>query len=189
MPSRRWGIALLLGFGVLVNYFDRVNLSVSQKALTDTFGISAVTFGYLSSFYNWPYAALQLPAGIALWLRFSVPPTWSRIRFNPIWSIVVLFRRHPVATRLKRAVRRAIPIGHQRGSHIPRERKGGLPMVPATRTRSLATAMFDSAAKFAPGVVPIIGIFLLHWLALELRSHRYRQRPLFRLVLCVLSEP
>jgi hypothetical protein len=28
-----WGIALLLGFSVLVNYFDRVNLSVSQDAL------------------------------------------------------------------------------------------------------------------------------------------------------------
>ena len=24
IPRRRWGIALLLGFGVLVNYFDRV---------------------------------------------------------------------------------------------------------------------------------------------------------------------
>jgi hypothetical protein len=30
VPKRRWGIALLLGFGVLVNYFDRVNLSVSM---------------------------------------------------------------------------------------------------------------------------------------------------------------
>jgi MFS transporter, ACS family, D-galactonate transporter len=25
VPRRRWGIAFLLGFGVLVNYFDRVN--------------------------------------------------------------------------------------------------------------------------------------------------------------------
>lgn len=33
VPHRRWGIAFLLGFGVLVNYFDRVNLSVSQEAL------------------------------------------------------------------------------------------------------------------------------------------------------------
>jgi len=30
LPRRRWMIASLLGFGVLVNYFDRVNLSVSQ---------------------------------------------------------------------------------------------------------------------------------------------------------------
>jgi sugar phosphate permease len=45
VPRRRWGIALLLGFGVLVNYIDRVNLSVAQPALHETFGITAVTFG------------------------------------------------------------------------------------------------------------------------------------------------
>ncbi len=66
VPKRRWGIALLLGLGVLVNYFDRVNLSVSRDALEASFGISAVTFGYLSSTYNWTYALLQLPSGLLL---------------------------------------------------------------------------------------------------------------------------
>jgi sugar phosphate permease len=64
-------IALLLGIGVLVNYFDRVNLSVSQEALHAAFGISAVTFGYLSSAYSWSYALLQLPSGLLL-DRFGV---------------------------------------------------------------------------------------------------------------------
>lgn len=63
---RRWGIAWLLGFGVLVNHFARVNLSVSRDALQATFGISAVMFGYLSSAYSWTYAALQLPSGLLL---------------------------------------------------------------------------------------------------------------------------
>src|SRR5580693_9745491 len=71
IPRRRWGIALLLGFGVLVNYFDRVNLSVSQAALRDAFGISTVTFGYLLSAYSWTYAAFQLPSGLIL-DRFGV---------------------------------------------------------------------------------------------------------------------
>ena len=66
MPKRRWGIACLLGFGVLVNYFDRVNLSVSHAALHDTFAISTVTFGYLLSAYSWTYALLQIPSGILL---------------------------------------------------------------------------------------------------------------------------
>ena len=42
---RRWSIALLLGLGVLVNYFDRVNLTVSHDALVSEFRISDVTFG------------------------------------------------------------------------------------------------------------------------------------------------
>src|SRR6266446_6225889 len=66
LPRRRWGIAVLLGFGVLVNYFDRVNLSVSRDALHATFGVSTVMFGYLLSAYNWTYAVLQLPSGLLL---------------------------------------------------------------------------------------------------------------------------
>ena len=41
----RWRIAILLGFGVLISYFDRVNLSVAHGALQSMFGISDVMFG------------------------------------------------------------------------------------------------------------------------------------------------
>ena len=89
VPRRRWRIAWLLGFGVLVNYFDRVNLSVSQGALHDTFGISTVTFGYLLSAYSWTYALLQLPSGVLL-DRFGVRVigcfsalVWSIASFGP----------------------------------------------------------------------------------------------------------
>src|ERR1700752_2941020 len=67
----RWRIAWLLGVGVLVNYFDRVNLSVSQEALHAAFGISTVMFGYLLGAYSWTYALLQLPSGLLL-DRFGV---------------------------------------------------------------------------------------------------------------------
>src|SRR5690242_21563893 len=84
VPRRRWAIACLLGFGVLVNYFDRVNLSVSREALNASFGISAVMFGYLSSAYNWTYAALQLPSGLLL-DRFGVRRIGIVSTF--IWSV------------------------------------------------------------------------------------------------------
>src|SRR5271165_5804919 len=66
IPGRRWRIAWLLGLGVLVNYFDRVNLSVSFDGLHADFGISDVTFGYLLGAYNWTYAFCQLPIGVVL---------------------------------------------------------------------------------------------------------------------------
>src|SRR5271165_2644879 len=84
IPRRRWGIALLLGFGVLVNYFDRVNLSVSQEALHNAFGISTVMFGYLLSAYSWTYAASQLPSGLIL-DRFGVKSV-GRIG-TILWSV------------------------------------------------------------------------------------------------------
>lgn len=67
-----------------MNYFDRVNLSVSRDALQAAFGISAVMFGYLSSAYNWTYALLQLPSGLLL-DRFGVRRVG--ILSTLIWSI------------------------------------------------------------------------------------------------------
>ena len=63
---RRWRIAFLLAFGVLVNFFDRINLSVSRDALHDSFGLSLIAFGYLSSAFSWTYALMQMPAGVLL---------------------------------------------------------------------------------------------------------------------------
>src|SRR6202046_3220625 len=83
-PRRRRRIAWLLGLGVLVNYFDRVNLSVSQAALFTTFGISSVTFGYLSGAYNWTYALCQLPIGVIL-DKFGVRRVGRASTF--LWSV------------------------------------------------------------------------------------------------------
>ena len=158
VPRRRWGIALLLGFGVLVNYFDRVNLSVSQQALTDTFGISAVVFGYLSSFYNWPYAALQLPCGLLL-DRFGVKRV-GRIS-TILWSIASFAAA--AATRIEALFAARFLLGIGEAPTFPGNAKAIGYWFPQ-QERSLATAMFDSAAKFAPGIgVPLIGIFLLHF--------------------------
>src|SRR5580765_29044 len=92
VPRRRWAITCLLGFGVLVNYFDRVNLSVSKEALDAAFGISAVTFGYLSSAYNWTYAALQLPSGLLL-DKFEFDGSAASARFSG--ASLPLARRYP----------------------------------------------------------------------------------------------
>ena len=37
IPKLRWGIGVLLGFGVLINYFDRINLSVAAPQLKHEF--------------------------------------------------------------------------------------------------------------------------------------------------------
>src|ERR1700724_4592044 len=66
VPRRRWRIAFLLAFGVLVNFFDRINLSASRDALHDSFGLSLVAFGYLSSAFSWTYALMQMPSGVLL---------------------------------------------------------------------------------------------------------------------------
>ncbi len=158
MPRRRWGIAWLLGFGVLVNYFDRVNLSVSRDALHEAFGISTVMFGYLSSAYNWTYAVLQLPSGLLL-DRFGVRRV-GRIS-TIIWSIASF--GSAIATGIGSLFAMRFLLGIGEAPTFPANAKAIGYWFPE-KERSLATAIFDAAAKFASAIgVPLIGILLLHF--------------------------
>src|SRR5438034_335054 len=155
-PRRRWGIACLLGFGVLVNYFDRVNLSVSQAALHDTFAISTVTFGYLLSAYSWTYALCQIPSGVLL-DKFGV----RRVGLVSIslWSVASFAAA--VSTSIGGFFAARFLLGVGEAPTFPGNAKAVGYWFPA-RERSLATAIFDAAAKFASAIgVPILGILLL----------------------------
>jgi len=153
---RRWRIAWLLGIGVLVNYFDRVNLSVSQASLYATFGISSITFGYLSGAYNWTYMLCQLPIGVVL-DRFGVRRVGRVSTF--LWSIASFGAAGTPTLGGLFAARFVLGVGE--APSFPANAKAIGNWFPA-KERGLPTAMFDAAAKFAPAVgVPIIGLVLL----------------------------
>ena len=158
IPHRRWGIALLLGFGVLVNYFDRVNLSVSQEALHNAFGISTVTFGYLLSAYSWTYAVFQLPSGLIL-DRFGVKVV-GRIG-TLLWSVATFAAA--ISTGLTGFLAARLLLGVGEAPTFPANAKAIGYWFPA-QERSLATAIFDAAAKFASAIgVPALGVLLLRF--------------------------
>ncbi len=158
MPRRRWGIACLLGFGILVNYFDRVNLSVSQDALHAAFGISTVTFGYLLSAYSWSYAALQLPSGLIL-DRFGVKLV-GRIS-TLLWSVASFGAA--ISSGLTGFLGARLLLGVGEAPTFPANAKAVGYWFP-TEERSLATAIFDSMAKFSSAIgVPAIGLVMLRF--------------------------
>jgi ACS family D-galactonate transporter-like MFS transporter len=158
VPRRRWTIALLLGVGVLVNYFDRVNLSVSRDALQASFGISAVMFGYLSSAYNWTYALLQLPSGLLL-DRFGVRRVG--IIGTMIWSVASFAAA--VSTGMGGLFGARFLLGIGEAPTFPANAKAIGYWFPKNE-RSLATAMFDAAAKFSSAIgIPLLGLLLLHF--------------------------
>ena len=156
IPRRRWRIAWLLGFGVLVNYFDRVNLSVSHAALVTTFGISTVTFGYLSGAYNWTYALCQLPIGVLL-DKFGIRRVGRISTF--LWSVASFAAAVTPSVGGFFAARFLLGIGE--APTFPANAKAIGYWFPS-RERSFATSIFDGAAKFASAIgVPLIGILLL----------------------------
>jgi ACS family D-galactonate transporter-like MFS transporter len=156
VPRRRWRIAWLLGVGVLVNYFDRVNLSVSHAALYTTFGISNIAFGYLSGAYNWTYAMCQLPIGVVL-DRFGVRRV-GRIS-TLVWSVASFAAAAAPSIGGLFAARLLLGVGE--APTFPANTKAIGYWFPA-KERSFATSIFDAASRFASAIgVPLLGILLL----------------------------
>ncbi len=156
IPRRRWRIAWLLSLGVLVNYFDRVNLSVSHEALYTTFGISNVAFGYLSGAYNWTYAMCQLPVGVLL-DKFGVRRV-GRISIF-LWSIASFAAAITPGLGGFFAARFLLGIGE--APTFPANAKAIGYWFP-TSERSFATSLFDSSAKLSSAIgVPLLGLLLL----------------------------
>jgi MFS transporter, ACS family, D-galactonate transporter len=155
-PRRRWRIAWLLGLGVLVNYFDRVNLSVSHSALYTAFGISDVAFGYLSAAYNWSYALCQIPVGVVL-DRFGVRRVQRLGIF--IWSMASFAAA--ITPNLTGFFAARLLLGVGEAPTFPANAKAIGVWFPS-RERTLSTALNDAAAKLAPAIgIPLIGLLLL----------------------------
>ena len=156
IPKRRWAIGVLLGIGILINYFDRINISVAGPQLTEAFKLSPAELGVLFSAFFWPYALLQVPAGMLL-DRYGVTRIgrWGAFLWGLASAITAAasgFGGVFVArAMLGVAEAPAFPVGSKAtGYWFPR------------KERALATAIFDAAAKFGPAVgVPLLGVVLL----------------------------
>ena len=153
---RRWAIAWLLGVGVLVNYFDRVNLSVAHAALNVSFGLSNVAFGYLSGAFNLTYALSQLPVGVLL-DRFGVRRV-GRLS-TLVWSLASFAAA--ITPNLGGFFAARFLLGLGEAPTFPANAKAIGLWFPS-RERSFATSIFDAAAKLASAIgVPLLGVLLL----------------------------
>jgi MFS transporter, ACS family, D-galactonate transporter len=156
VPGRRWGIAGLLGLGVLVNYFDRVNLSASHAALIASFGISDVAFGYLAGAYNITYCLCQLPVGVLL-DKFGVRRVGRAGTF--LWSLATFGAAVTPSLGGLFAARFLLGVGE--APTFPASAKAVGYWFPP-QERSFATALFDGMAKFSSVIgVPMVGFVLL----------------------------
>lgn len=141
-----------------MNFFDRVNLSVSQDALHASFGISIFAFGVLSSAYNWTYALSQIPAGVLL-DRFGVR------RVGCISTVLWSFASFgaAISTGIGTFFGARLLLGVGESPTFPANVKAIGYWFPESE-RSLATALTDAAAKFSTAIgVPLLGLLLLRF--------------------------
>ena len=154
----RWNIAVLLGVGILINYFDRVNLSVAHSGLQQSFGINDVVYGYLLGAYNIPYAICQIPMG-ALLDRYGIKPI-SRIG-TFLWSVASFAAAAAVSVPMFYSARLLLGVGE--APFFPANAKAIGRWFPPER-RSLATSLFDGAAKLSSAIgIPLIGMIVLRF--------------------------
>jgi MFS family permease len=160
--SRRWGIGLLLGAGVLVNYFDRINLSVAGPQLSAEFHLTPTDLGLLFSGYAWTYAVLQIPTGLLL-DRLGVRLV-SRVA-TLLWTVASALTA--IAPGFGSIMAARLLLGVAEAPTFPANAKATGYWFPRGE-RALATAIFDAAAKFSnvigvPAVALAITVYGWRW--------------------------
>ena len=154
IPRLRWGIGVLLGIGILINYFDRVSLSVAAPQLEREFSLTAAHLGWLLSGFFWSYALLQIPVGMIL-DRYGVTAVNRASTF--LWSVTCAATAF--ASGFATVFIARVGLGVAEAPGFPASSKATGYWFPR-QERALATAIFDAAAKFSN----VIGIPIMAFL-------------------------
>jgi ACS family D-galactonate transporter-like MFS transporter len=146
VTNLRWGIAVLIGIGVLITSCDKVALAVSGDVLARQLGITLIGFGYLLSSFGVAYAIAQIPFGIVL-DRIGVPRT-GRI-WIALWSVISLLTLLASSFGLLMGVRALLGIAE--APALPAAAKATGYWFPVNE-RSTGTAVYDAGAKLGMAI-------------------------------------
>ena len=156
--NRRWGIALLIGVGIVINYFDRTNISVATKPMMDAFNLSAGEMGILLSSFAWSYALLQIPIGTLL---DKIGVKWLVRLGTILWTIATFLTS--IVSGMGLVILSRVLLGVAEAPAFPGASKATGYWFPL-RERGLATSIFDAAAKFSNVIgVPIVAFAVTEW--------------------------
>lgn len=157
IPKLRWRIGSLLGAGVLINYFDRISLSVAGPQLQQTLGLSSTELGWLFSGFFWTYALSQIPAGMIL-DRWGVTRVgrWSAC----LWGVASAITA--VSSGFAGIFAARALLGIAEAPSFPANSKATGYWFPR-QERASSTALFDAAAKFSNVIgVPLVALAVVH---------------------------
>ena len=154
----RWGIAGLLGIGIVINYLDRINISVATKPFEQEFHLTQTEMGIILSAYLWSYVLLQVPVG-ALLDRFGVK--WLVRIGTFVWALASYMTA--IVSGLGLVILSRILLGAAEAPIFPGAAKATGYWFP-TKERGLATSAFDAAAKFSNVIgIPLIAVTVTLW--------------------------
>lgn len=155
VTNLRWGIAVLLGIGILLSSIDRLDLAVAGAAVGHAFGFDLKALGHLWALYALVYALAQIPAGVLL-DRFGTALV-GRIA-TAAWSLFALLSAAAGSFAMFAGANLIFGLG--RAPAYPLCAKATGYWFPAAE-RSTATAIFDAGAKLATALgIPLLSLVL-----------------------------
>ena len=158
MPWRRGWISVFLFTLAMINYVDRVALSVAAKPIAEEFGLSPVAMGYLFSSFLWTYLVCLIPMGILVDRFGSKALNAAGIT---LWSIATMLTGGAwnyfslIATRLAMGVGEATTF--PAGGRVVRE------WIPAGE-RGVTNAIFMAGTQAGPAV----GALVVAWIVSQI---------------------
>ncbi len=155
--TRRWAIVVLLCLGMMIAYFDRVNLSMALALpeFVSFFNLTDSDRGALNSAFFWSYAVLQIPAG---WLvdRYGVKFPYALGLLS--WSLISAGTAF--ASSFSQLIGIRLLLGFGESVVTP----AGMRWIRyncAEHQRGLIIGLYMAAAKVGPGIGAIIAAFLI----------------------------
>lgn len=150
-------IGILLGVGILINYFDRINISVAAPQLQKDFGLTPVEMGFLFSAFFWSYSLLQVPGGMVLdKLGVMWVGRWGAF----LWAVASAVTA--ISSGFAAIFGSRVLLGVAEAPAFPANQKATGYWFPR-QERSRSTAIFDSAAKFSNVIgVPLVAFAIVN---------------------------
>lgn len=159
-PVYRWSIVGLLCLGMMIAYFDRVNLSVvlALPEFKSTFQLTDQDRGALNSAFFWSYAALQIPAG---WFVDKLGVKFPFAAGLLIWSLISAGTAFAGGVRQLFTLRLLLGLGE---SVVTPAGMRWIRFNCAENQRGLAVGLYMAAAKVGPAVgTPLATFLMIHY--------------------------
>jgi MFS family permease len=150
MSYRRGWIALFLFCLSMINYMDRIALSIAARPIASEFKLTAVGMGYLFSSFIWSYALFLLPMGFLI-DRFGTKRMAAIGIF--VWSAATALTG--AATSFMALIAARLVMGAGESTSNPVGAKVIRQWIPAGE-RGMVTSMFNSGSYAGPAICSVM---------------------------------
>lgn len=150
MKYKRSWIAVFLFTLTMINYMDRIALSIAAKPIAKEFNLDAVQLGYLFSAFTWGYTLFLIPIGFMI-DKYGIKRTtsWG----ISIWSAATVLTAG--CTGFLSLIAARLVMGAGESVSNPAGAKVIRQWVPANE-RGFMTAIFNSGSYAGPAICSVV---------------------------------